>query len=297
MSAPLMPHRTIDPDAVLWRDWLYQLEALPLEHLEQVVLNWDYTSTLTFRTQLRFDAELLTSSSDVLSPSCVGAKLTADCPSTSLQISTLVTLPREGENPVELTLSIPPGVAAESVVIARSLVVICDHSAPCAPRGSRLTHPETKRVRVEGEGGRFPVELMSFAGLPYQHAPWVVDVRFDDLDDSYVASTALWVNNDHELKDVLLNPKSKNSAALHTMIQADVFAALLQRLAELVDEDESLAAPESPADDSVWAIASGLARHFLRSDLPLVVSAWREDPLGTQARIRSDVGFLKGLEQ
>jgi hypothetical protein len=292
VSFEVMPHRVIRSGSLNWGAWTSQLGQGEVTPLESAMDGWDYSASIQLTTSLRYDRAGVCSDLAVADVSALALQLTVDCAATRGQWSAQTRLAAaDGEGRVTVSLHLPAGSVADRISLIRSVVACNEHWEPAIPAGSWLARDVAKRVRVEGDGGRFPIEAMSFSGRRYEGAPWRFDLDYTDLDDPMVAAFVLYVNTDHEASATLLAQKAKTTPALRVMVESDYFETFLDDIARRPELDP----PTNPDPESVWAVLDGQCQLRFKRDLGSMLAIWRESPIEGRSIVRGKLKYLTGL--
>jgi hypothetical protein len=140
-----------------------------------------------------------------------------------------VTIQRNGmAPPFLLTAHIDGTELAEEIKIELQLVLAQpgNSSSKLAPhRPGSILWRESRVVKIEGEGSRFPVEAIDFGdqfqSLPAQ-AAWFLDWNPTALDEPFLRSVRLFLNKEHKAVRKAIQNRTKEDKLLLEMIHFDV---------------------------------------------------------------------------
>lgn len=183
-------------------------------------------------------------------------------------------------------LNIPAGSVAVSVALQCHIVVgIERRNGP--PKGARLAESRPTTVTLEGEGGRFPTEPVSFSEAGLTGGPWHLDVHFDELDEAFMGAVRLFVNTDTAAGVALLDPEHPRHPLLQQVLRWDLVRSMLWAVASQTDP---ALIPHAYDDESaIGAVLDGLCRSIWQLNLAEVVTAVQQDSAGFERRLRTDV--------
>ncbi len=133
-------------------------------------------------------------------------------------------------NKVDLRLFAQGINLAKRVDLIVSLVLVeANTAAPLAPKlpGS-LLFLKTKTVILEGEGARFPVEMINFADTHYpSDAGWVLFWDPDNLHQTVLGDIRLYVNSQHERIKRAVSENRPEDFDIREAIRLDVARTLI----------------------------------------------------------------------
>lgn len=173
------------------------------------------------------------------------------------------------------------GVQVEGIKLAKSidvslqliLTVPSSQSKPFAPKipGSILWQSEPRRVLLEGEGARFPVEVMDFSQSysPYpDDAAWVLHWDPSDLHQTILGDVRLYFNTKHERVIRAVSNNKPEDFDLREAIRFDVARSLIYGA---LDNDEFVENPDGFEDGSVGsAVRNMLHLYFPNMTIPKI---------------------------
>ena len=166
-------------------------------------------------------------------------------------------------------------------------------SGPLAPtRPGSVLWSEPKKVILEGDGLRFPVELISFegAGLRGPNAGWCLRWDSQDYDQAAGACLRLQFNRDHEgAAAAATNPQDPRNAAFMQALRWDIARQMI--LAALDDEThfDSLDWPERSLGA---ALVARIGTVFPGLSLDECRSLRRSNPEDFETSLQSAMGLF-----
>ncbi|WP_017925482.1 hypothetical protein [Thioalkalivibrio sp. HL-Eb18] len=225
--------------------------------LPELLPDWDYSVSLGLQRTLELDLEGLWSDTG-LGPSsslllhvyaatgelklrkCIFERALRDC-SGSVQLDI---------GPLELEGAELQGYIDLVTVLSVERAERIERLAPMAP-GSRLWEDEF-RCRLEGGGGRLPMEARDFSEVSAQYAlaPWYFRLEESRLDDRFEAAFQVILNTKRQ--DVL-DAVSRKDTLMMPILQGDLVRHILARL--LRSEEFTLRAEDYP-NGSIGAVAA-----------------------------------------
>jgi len=126
--------------------------------------------------------------------------------------------------------------------------------APIQP-GSILVS-QTQTIRLEGEGSRFPVEVIDFGPTPYASgAGWALYWDEDDLHQTLLGSARLYINRRHEAVVRAVSRHRQENDGIWEAIRFDIARTLIYRS---LQNDDFINHPYSFALGSVGAVVRDL---------------------------------------
>ena len=177
---------------------------------------------------------------------------------------------------------IPAHSVAEQLNLRAHLVHSGDNERSVWRTGARLAETPEHRVRLEGEGSRFPTEAVSFESLGYERALWTLRVSFETLDENFMGAVLLLVNTDHPSGAALLQPDQSLGEVLTAFLRRDILIRLVTAIAAQPDALEAWnpppADPEDGPDQSLGSVVDSTCRLLTTFDLKELVSVLNENP-------------------
>ncbi|WP_155832268.1 hypothetical protein [Gordonia alkanivorans] len=217
----------------------------------------------------------------------------ADCQSADCRVVEHVPVQVQDLSHASVRLIVPPGEFASSMTLSGH-IVLADDSSPhrdlrAHKEAARIHSSKQYTVALEGDGGRFPTEAISFSSLGYGNAPWMIDAKFSDLTDSFVATVRLFLNTDNAVAKQLLN--GTRSADLAPILRAEILRVLLATVSygrfDIVVEEVD--------DESVGAVLDGMCKMFLNRDLGSAIRLLEQDPSRFELVLHSKIEPLDYL--
>jgi hypothetical protein len=283
------PTRTA-PSAVHLGPWAVEVagELLPLPDMPA----WDYSTELRFACEVGVDIDEAARSCGLVEGAAFSLVAIAECTATYWRTTVRNPLHRGS---ARVTLTVPPGVVAQSVRLSRRVVV---EQAPCDPqplvptRGHVIAAAQdVTTVPLEGDGGRFPTQAISFseAGFPVD-APWHLSLTYDDPEDSFAGSVQLFLNTDHKrIADMIGDdPDPDMLVEMHGHMAFDVARQLVMAAVR----DDRLDSRTVFENDSVGWVLEGVCSRTGRRSAAGCRAAHAQDPNGFETELKGRLGFL-----
>lgn len=170
------------------------------------------------------------------------------------------------------------GVKVEGINLGKSIdlslqLILAEPSSqmkPFAPKlpGSILWQSEPHHVLLEGEGARFPVEVMDFsqAYSPYPNdAAWVLHWDPHNLHQTILGDVRLYFNAKHERIVQAVSDNKPEDFDLREAIRFDVARSLIYGA---LDNDEFAENPDGFEDGSVGSAVRNML-HLYFPDMPI----------------------------
>jgi hypothetical protein len=151
---------------------------------------------------------------------------------------------------------------SSSIMLTANLVLVNPgtRSNALAPRipGSLLWHVEHPVV-LEGQGARFPMELVDFGASSWlpENAAWFLDWRPDDLDQLVLGGIRLYINARHEKVRQAVSEQRELDFTLKEAMRFDIARAMIT---SALNNSSFITAPEQFGDDTVGAAIRRLVR-------------------------------------
>lgn len=283
--ARFLPYRTVGQSGVSWGGWWLERNGVR-EPLLDLLPGWDYSSTDRIGLTVEVNARDLLDATGHHTMELFELVAVADCPSMLRRFVTKHRLTTEQDQALDLTIALPAGSVAQKIVLSSFVLLAEDiNAAPrvASRRGSRLASGPQRTVLLEGDASRFPTEAVSFSALRYEGAPWTISAVFDGLDDSFMGSVRLLVNEDHELgRAVLAQPVEHH---LERRLKLEVLRSLIGAISAngLGDDDHY-------PPDSVGEVVDSMSKLFLNRSLSEAVQMYERDPLKLDRILHAGVG-------
>lgn len=292
----LQPHRTASGESITWGPWWVRVNG-ERQPLSSRLPGWDYVTPVSFESRVVVDVPRVLQETGLSAAARLKLVALIDCPAT-LRRSTVVKDLDDARGEVELVLQSPlePGEFATSIDLSRHLVLQEQGGSPDADApsrcGARLAESDTKRVALEGEGARFPIEAVPFSRVGMEPAAWVVDLTYEDLNDSFMGSVRLVVNTEHPAGQAALRSEDEVAGLVQSVLRIDVTRQLLTSIADdrSFDPSSDLSSFE---DDSIGAVMSSTCDLFLRRGLGSVVQMIRTDRQEFEAILQARMDYLR----
>lgn len=289
MSMLLLPHQTAE-QAFIWSDFSWSTDkSTPASFLEPPT-SWDYNTPMHIGVTVEWDRKQLKG----FSLAGLSLALVVDCPATSMRWTS--TVPIAGTNTQKSCLiELPAGHLSRSLEARGLIVSEAGDSSLGLPPGAKIAWSDKGRLDLEGEGGRFPTEVVSFGarGLPTA-AAWHIQVRILDLDDTFASCVRVLLNQEHAASDVLLDQSNPMADFATQVLRRDIIGAVLQHLATMADLD--LRTYDQEHEDSIASVVANWCDLYLHQDLGSAVALIGTDARRFDAVLQSGIGFLEGMK-
>ncbi|MFI8694700.1 hypothetical protein [Dietzia maris] len=281
----VLPHQVANDYSISVVEWWYQFDGGQIRELPELLEGWDYNT----HTVIGVDVELglgELSKSTGLACADISLMVAADCPAVGerfFELSSLV------DGRLSVGLEIPRGRAADSLLVSAHLVANRSHptspSSQSVRNGARLFDSESRRVRLEGLGGRFPVELCDFSVVGFESAPWTIITDFEDLNDSFLGSVRLFVNSEHPLGAAAAQPGEGHNIA--KLMQLDTMRLLVSEIAS----SGMFEADADWAETSVAHVVDSMCLAYFNQSLVTVIGLLQTDPSSFERLLYESVSF------
>lgn len=198
-----------------------------------------------------------------------------------------------GEECHDRVLSIEaPGRELGGTLYLRTLLVALDphpSGALGASYPGEVLWSDRKKVILEGDDSRFPVNVVDFSQVAtlQSSAGWILSWQTHDFEEPFGASLRLLVNdkNPAVVDAVITGGDSDGSVAIRSHIEMDTARTLLDYG---LGSDEFLAAAHDYPEGSVGRAIADLAnRVFGQMDLAAIRSMRRDQPAEFEARLQA----------
>jgi hypothetical protein len=295
VSSRLLPHMSVRGDAVQWGNWWVELDGRR-ELVSDRLKGWDYSSQARFEIQPTVDVASALRSAGIADSKDVALLGLLDCRATGERFVAQIALSdveTGGSN--LLALEPPAGSLADAIELSAHLVFTGVSEPNVDGRAwrpsSRLASSSLTRLRLEGDGARFPTEGVAFSVLGLDAAAWTLQFTPEDLADSFLGHVRLLLNTEHPAAALLLASDGAVTGALHSVLTVDVSRQMFSSVAHGDFELD----PSSWSDGSVGHTLDKLAQEALSMDLGSVVTMARRDPLLLDRKLQVGFDFLRGL--
>lgn len=236
MRSSLLPH--LVAPAVSWHLGEWRLpDGTALRRPSSRIDHWDYNFPTTFVSDVRINAPMIVDACKLGAGASLMLLTVAMFSVSELPVVTASEpVDASGISTVEATLEIDPHVAGGTLTLERQIVLDEQGASPsrlaARRRGAVLLHEgsEALRVQLEGEGSRFPTELMDFeeAGIEDSSALWYLDVDTSRLDDPVSSAVRLYVNSSHPAVKRMHDADSEVGSAVSSVMAWDVARQLVR---------------------------------------------------------------------
>jgi hypothetical protein len=258
-SRRLLPYRSINEGDLAWDSWWFEREGIR-QPLPTHLPGWDYASQETIGVTVDVNGQAVLGSTGLSSLTTLEIVLVADCPALGRRFVSAEPLTDEPFQRLELAVEIPAGEVASKLELSVHLVL-----SAAAPRKPRVASAPGARV---GWSPRFNLH----AEVNLEEAPWTLSTSFVGLNDSFMGSVRLLINDAHPLGQAVLGAEQDPVAA--ERLKLDVFRMLVA-----ATSDEALELSSSYDDDSVGAVIASMCELYLRRTHVETAALYREEPL------------------
>lgn len=286
-TARIAPHLTA-PQAVAFTGWMVAAgnSLVPVSELPP----WDYALALELHSQASIDRQMALANCELDREARLAVAVTAECTDTFWQSTDLVPL----EEAANLEVRVPPGTVAKRLTLTRRVVVLDKGSVagPLTPlRGNIIAGQEDRTVvPLEGSGGQFPSEALSFRETGRPDAPWQLNLTYEDPNDSFLGSVQLLLNIDDPRTRHLVDGDAPDEAEeLLRVLPWDLGRQLITRAIH----DDRLT---TGTDWMEGSVGEALERLCLTVGFGSVGEArrrWEIDPDGFDAEVKAGLGGLR----
>lgn len=289
-----LPYLTAAADAWSPGAWFYSLGDQDPIHLDDRIEGWDYQARLELACEVAIDVDRIRATARIPPDHEIELIVVIDCPAVRERwVGFRLPLPPAGRAQATCQVLLPPGRAAEVISVERQVVLRQDRPAPPplpSRRGSILLRDAKHRtIALEGNGGRFPVELVDMGAMGYPDALWMLDVDTSDHERAFLGAVRLYVNSEHEARAELLDGSSPRAADLVSAMSWDVLRQLIIRAANSGLEVGPDLEPES-LGAVVWSLLHDRLGYSRMED---VVSALDSSAEEFEARLQNAAGLFR----
>jgi hypothetical protein len=259
----------------------------------EYLASWDYGTSLDVTAHVAVNLRACLSDIGVSSDAILGLCMTWQATGSGLRGASEVVPIRDGVNTVAMSFDGPELGGTLVIQIVLTLIRGSTDADVLSPRrpGSLLWSSE-RRVRLEGQGSRFPISYISFAesglvdGLC---AAWTLMFESSDLYDSGLGNMRLYLNTDHPgIKD-LMAAGTDGDGPLDDVLHADVNRQLVL---QALDASELDLATDYPTDSLGELLSMSVRRNFPDRTLDEVRGLAKTSPGEFEAHLQARGGFL-----
>lgn len=298
MKVRVQPHLTAPDDVWSPSGWQCQINGTPTETVSNALPDFDYVQ----RLEIGYGAEINTSelrrATELAQDARVAAYLLVDCRASVLRTLSTYEFDLAGTVSIELWHPCEPGSLAGQVELHRGLVLVDPGSTsggmtPTEP-GARLLDERPFRISLEGDWGRFPIQAVDFAkssSLPSQ-AAWMLNLRYDDPGDPFLAVARLRVNTAHPAGQAVLSLASEDDAWVKQCRSA-LATDIVRQLLQVASRDDRFDRHETDeSETSLLRVVDDLAENLLQRPLKQVLILAAENPTRLDGMIQGSIGYL-----
>jgi hypothetical protein len=279
-------------------DWGIEIEGTP-HPLEDIRRFAQGASPITFEGSAVVDVPRLYRETQLDSTSVVQVVFVWECSSTKRrQVGARAELSDETDSYTG-RFQIEPELIAGSLRLERQLVLAepaFDRKplAPSAPGSILWREVRPTSLDLEGVGGVFPTQLVSFSGSLDASAVWAIEVDTEDLSMPAIAAVRLLLNAEHPDVNYLATRDTRDDRARSVLsaIRWDAGRHLVDAAIEAVDRFDL---DQEWPDDSVGHNLQLLTRSvFPDMSLEAVESLRRRRPIGYETKLQAGLSLLSG---
>jgi hypothetical protein len=126
--------------------------------------------------------------------------------------------------------------------------------------------------------------------LGLEDAPWTLQLRFDDLTESFMGGVRQLINSDHPAAELLLDEELPGATLAQSVLRMDVARQLLLHVAlDPAYGTDEVGWPEG----SVGAALQAMSKLYLSSDLTPVLQLARSDLVTFERQVQSGFGLMR----
>lgn len=262
-----LPHLTASGHS--WRagPWIVAVDSGAPRPLTPVLAGWDYNSTLDFSCEFHVDMDAIRRETRLPPQARVEIAAVIDCPTVNHRwVGQRHLLPGDGTLSSMFHVTIPAGEVADALMLERQ-IVLCERlkaeaPVPRRPGAILASDDSPTKVTLEGDGGRFPIELADFGrSWGCAEALWILDLDLTDPSRAFLGAARLYMNREHPVVRELLSGDSGRCHDLESTLMWDVKRQMVERAV-----DAGL--PIGPDDEqgTVGAVLWSLIHHDLGFD-------------------------------
>jgi hypothetical protein len=293
-----LPYLVASRERVRAEAWHLRLHGL-LAPLEELLPHWEPSTPLEFTRRVCVDTEGVLEDCSLSPDTALRLVVAWRSPGTTMRSRGAVSDLEPSRGSIDLNLKIPGELLAGRLILDTQVVLPSSRLASevLAPRrAGSVLWSDTRVVRLEGEGTRFPTEWRDFStlgsGVPAD-ACWYLEWTPGNLHEMALGSMRLFLNSArHWFRDILTaGGQSPVSAAMESAMQFDVGRALIQGA---LDNDEFLSDPRAFDDDSIGGRLRRLLILLFPGETPETLRYNRgTDPQGFEATLQAKLRLFQ----
>lgn len=233
-SVQQLPYFQCPTERIEISEWLLRKADL-LVVLADRLPGWDPAVSLSIETHCKFDLAEIREDCDLDKTAVLGAVVRWSSPGTGLRgIGGVINLTETAASePVRLGVALEGKQLAERLHLSVSIILLEPgrHQGAFTPKtpGTILFEQKPPKVVIlEGDGSRFPMEIIDFDSTNYpEHAGWVLHWDPDDLDQSVLGDIRLYINSKHEQIKQAVTSESVEGYGMREAIRWDLARTLI----------------------------------------------------------------------
>lgn len=301
-QALITPYRTPSPDCVKTREW-HDLNDPMRSRVEDRLVDWAPGTPLGLTRIVRVDVPRVLTECRLPAQARVALVALGICSTTTIRVaSDPVILDRTHTADRESTLSLNlDGYELAGSLVVHTKLVTYERTvrSPIAPWRPGLTlWDESIKVRLEGSGARFPMEVCDFEKTGRSDHPsramWRLDWSPDDLSEPVLGSMRLYLNSSHPMVSRMLEESDSEAGKITAaMIRYEVGRAMV--LAAL-EEPSFVDDPGQFGEDTVGQMLHRLVTAVGKLDsVATIASRRRKNPIQFETDLQSALHVLGDL--
>lgn len=266
------PFLKANPDSVEASPWRI-IQGEEDRFVGDALPQWDPGTDLKLLREVDVDATRIRSECGLPEDCALRVSTSWHCEGTTLRGRGGLATIRDAGREVTLEMELE-GRNLSGKLVLRTAVVLARRLDPAPLRARRpgsVLWEDEQEVLLEGEGSRFPTEVVSFKQSDNSYpsnAAWVLDWDREDLELPVLGGLRLYLNSDHpQVARMLENPRDPSSLVFLSAVHHDVGRQLI-RGAVLVDE---FVEREGYPKNSIGHVIQRLIKVRFRGESPLVL--------------------------
>lgn len=284
------------PASVRAAAWRRVLPDRTTETIEGHVRDWDPGTALCVTRSVEFDIASIRRTCRLLAGDRVAAVAQWHSLRTALRGSGKAVALGATDGEIEVSVEVPAGLSGGMLVL-RTIVVLDvaeqgERSPLVAGTRGAILWQDRQSVALEGKGARFPVEVRKFDGLYPRGAGWVLDWRPGSLENLFMGSVRLLLNEGHTAVVEAATAANPSAAQKHIVsaIYSDVARSLMSGA---LRSPEFLAAASEFEEGTVGQVVADLiASTFQGEDFETVRNRLESEPELFAARVQERFGLF-----
>jgi hypothetical protein len=286
MSVTAWPFRRIPATGVHATPWTWRRDGHEIV-VDDFVDGWDSNTDLVVVRDLAIDLDA--AQGTLGSASDIDLRVVGSWRSTRLPVSGTASAQVNSDGRATLRIEIPRGECGGSIRLQTrifALGVSADPDDPFAPvsPGAELWCDDVVTIRLEGDEGRVPMDVVSFAARfpAWRNAPWHIEIG--SIDDDVRASLRVYLNADIPLVTDAVTSASRPDAE-HEQLRRELDVDLVATVVAAAVDDDAFCDALKVEPDSIAAFADrlintiwkGAERATIRQSLRTMPGVYRAD--------------------